>query len=459
MSLSQAIAGIVRGDKPRRGTHYQDRVQRIMGACHAMGILWREQRTLLRSGDLQVDRITQVHEPSEVLLTPQYEKYPLRVDTRVLARIRNMAPQFAHALNVAAVLVEVDGDTVYVCVPRDAQALAVVSYEAAWALEPDLSGALLLGITDDGSQAVLDLEDAAHPHAAAIGMTGSGKSTLMQVMAMSALEQRLTVALLDPTPRHKSALWPLSGHPNIWHGGMFGEPDAIEWALSVLASGDASDVLVFVDEVPDLCQRQPDAAEHIKSLAQAGRNRGVHLVLGSQYATKIPALANVAARLVGRVADRTQSYYASGASGCEQLRGKGDMRYFCGSTAAHFQAALCSPALLAEWTRNYPPRAAMVEAQPPTRQEARPASEPDPAKARMLKGIPPHVIRDIRFYHINNKAWPSKTWLEKRYGYRRDVAERAMNCAALRMGLELPFPDWEKAYSDKTVKVLEVPHA
>lgn len=459
MLLSRTIAGIVRGDKPRQGRHYQDSLHRIMGVCHAMGILWREQKTLLRSGEVQIDRIAQVREPSEVLLTPQYEKYGLKVDPRVLARIRAMAPQFAYALNVASVVVEVDGDVVYVCVPRDTKALAVVSYEGAWALEPDLRGALLLGITDDGSQAVLDLNDPAHAHVACIGMTGSGKSTLMQVMAMSALAQCLTVALLDPTPTAKSALWPLSGHPSVWRGGVFHEPDAIEWALGVLTSGeDSGEVLVFVDEVPELCKRA-NIAEHIKSLAQAGRNRGVHLVLGSQYATKVPALANVAARLVGRVADRTQSYYASGASGCETLRGKGDMRFVCGQTSARFQAALCGPALLAEWARRYPPREAMVEAQPPTRQEARPASEPDPAKARMLKGIPPHVIRDIRFYHINNKAWPSKTWLEKRYGYRRDVAERAMNCAALRMGLELPFPDWEKAYSDKTVKVLEVPRA
>lgn len=454
----------LRRDRPREGTHYRDRAHRIMGVVHAMGLLWREQKTLLRNGQVQIDRIAQVHAPTEVLLTPQYEKYGLKVDPRVLSRVRALGPQLAYTLNMENVAVEVEGDTVFVCVPREAKASDAVTYDGAWALAPDLRGALLLGVTDSGDQAVLDLNDPNHPHAACIGMTGSGKSTLMGVMAMSALTQSLTVALLDPTPRAKSALWPLSGHPSVWRGGIFHEADAIEWALGRLASGnDSGEVFVFVDEVPDLCDKRPRIAEHIKSLAQAGRNSGIHLVLGSQYATKIPALTNVAARLVGRVADRTQSYYASGASGCETLRGKGDMRFSCGQTRSRFQAAMCSAALLADWARRYPPRAAMVPPlnQPPTRpgpaQPEPPA--PDPAKARMLDGIPRRVVRDVRFYYTNKRAWPSLTSLEREHGYRRPKARRAINAAALELGLALPYPDWEQEYSPETVKSLEVSHA
>jgi len=344
------------GDKRRQGTHYRGRMDVILGVCHSMGILWETQRSVYH-GQVEEWRAELVRPGQEVLLTATLEKYPLRVNPKVLARLKSMAPQLALALNVSSVRVEIDGDTVYVCVPRDrGEGEGVVTFTDARGISPDLGGALLCGLTDDGAQALLDLADPAHAHCVAIGMTGSGKTTLLQTMLLSAEMQSLGVAILDPLGK-RGGLWALSGHPSVWHGGMFADPREIERALAILTQGESSDVFVFIDEVPMLARR-PGIAERLTELAQVGRHGGIHLVLGSQSATGIPALANIAARLVGRVADRQASYFATGreGAGAELLRGKGDMLFACGDTMAHFQAAIPGAEMLREWAGRYPPQ-------------------------------------------------------------------------------------------------------
>jgi len=345
------------GDRRRNGTRYRDRMNRILGVCQSCGVLWRDEKAVYH-GQTETYRRQLVRAGAEVVLTPQYEKYPLTVNPAVLARIRGMAPQFAYALNVAAVSVEVDGDTIYIRVPRDgAAAGGVVSFETAWALAPDLAGALLCGMADNGDQAALDLRDPAHVHAAAVGMTGSGKTTLLQTLLLSAEMQGLPVALFDPLGR-RGGLWPLSGHYAVWGGGMFAEPATIERALQILARTDqGADVYAFVDETPSLCRARPGIASALEDLAQVGRHSGVHLILGSQSATGIPALQNIAARLVGKVADRQAAYFATGreASGAETLRGRGDFVFCCGDVLARFQAAQPGADLLKEWAEQYRP--------------------------------------------------------------------------------------------------------
>lgn len=467
------------GDKPRKGKHYEDRLHRILGVCHSMGILWREQRSEYH-GQVETYRQELVRPVGEVVLTATLEKYGLTVTPAVLARIKGMAPQFCYALNVASVRVEVEGDTVYVCVPRDLpQGEGVVLFAEAWAMGPDLGGALLCGVTDAGEQAVLDLADPAHAHCVAIGMTGSGKTTLLQTMLLSAEMEGLRVAILDPLGK-RGGLWPLSGHPSVWRGGMFADPREIEQALAILAGGDHSrelrfvdvdgaetaqrdnsDVFVFVDEVPMLARR-PGIADRLTELAQVGRHGGVHLVLGSQSATGIPALANTAARLVGRVADRQASYFATGreGAGAELLRGKGDMLFACGDTLAHFQGAMPGPEMLKQWARRYPPQwgrlpamatterkksaegaasptfiraqsvaslGAVVTADPgPSGEIGRPMEEPSRrvvcwvASEWQAKGRPPSLTR----IYETTRRWYAKTG-----GYGRDKARRTIELA------------------------------
>jgi hypothetical protein len=232
-------------DRRRKGTHYSDRLHRILGVCHAMGILWTEEKITHRDGTTETYRMELVRsagargadgrETSEpaVLVTSQYEKYALHVNPRVLSRIRGMAPQLAYALNVPSVAVEVDGDVVFVRVPRECSVQdGTILFEQCWAMAPDIpQGSLLLGVDEEQQQLVLDLGDPKNTHAAVIGMTGSGKSTLMKTMILSAeMVGGAKVALLDPS----GGFEPLSGHPAVWRSGMFRRAEECEGALEVL---------------------------------------------------------------------------------------------------------------------------------------------------------------------------------------------------------------------------------
>ncbi len=348
------------GDKRRKGTHYKDTMNRILGVCHAMGVAFEVQHSTYH-GEAQAYRVELVRAGDQVTLTPQYELYPLHVNPKVLTRIKGMAPQFALALNVPAVAIEVDGDTVYIRVPREGASTGL-DFEQAWALAPDVpQGSLLLGILDDGTQGCLDL--VANVHCAVIGMTGSGKSTLMRTMILSAEMVGAPVVLCDPLRR---GFWALSGHPSVQFGGLFADPRRIEQALGLLVqrvrtAQDDSTLCVFVDEVPELVRQRPKIAEHLGVIASMGRHAGVHLVLGSQTALSSAlgelTVKNLPCVLLGKVRSAQDSYSASGRAevGAELLRGAGDMIAITSAGTTHLQAAQPSPELLDQWARRYPP--------------------------------------------------------------------------------------------------------
>jgi len=357
MSLS-----LFRGDKRKAGTHYQDRLHRILGVCNAMGVLWEVERSTYH-GEPQEYRVELVKAGEEVQLTPQYERYPLRVNPKVLARVRNMAPQFCYALNVPSVRVQVEGDTVFVCVPRGEVAEGL-TFEGAWALAPDIPpGALLLGVLDDGSQACLDVTGS-NVHAAVIGMTGSGKTTLLRTMILSAqMAGGASVVLCDPA---RKGFWPLCGHPSTLFHGLFSDPRDIEQCLALLAervrAGRENGVVyVFCDEVPSLVRERPKIAEHLATLAERGRHIGLHLTLGAQHALVSElgpgTLRNIPAVLCGKVKDRQAAYTATGQAdtGAELLRGGGDFLAVTAAGVTHFQAAQPGAELLKQWERRYPP--------------------------------------------------------------------------------------------------------
>jgi energy-coupling factor transporter ATP-binding protein EcfA2 len=352
------------GDRRRSGTHYRDRMTLILGVCSAMGVLWHEELLhYSRNAPPERHRVEDVHPGREVLLTTQYEKYPLHVNPKVLARVKGLGPQLAYALNVPAVSVEVDGDTVYVRVPRS-DAPQGLGFEAARELAPDLpAGALLLGQCDDGAQAALDL--GANVHAAVIGMTGSGKSTLMRTMALSAMMAGgCSLVLCDPVRR---AFWPLAGHDSVLFGGMFADGKDIERVLhhlaqQVRAGREEGAVYVFVDELPSLVRERPAIAGELATIAERGRHVGMHLILGAQHAlvSELGAstLRNIPAVLCGKVKDTQAAYTATGqaGTGAELLRGAGDMIAVTSAGVSHFQAAQPSAELLEQWARRWPPK-------------------------------------------------------------------------------------------------------
>lgn len=441
-------------DRQGRGTHYADRMQRILGVCADCGLLWHNERIAFKNGATEYHRVDDIEAEGSVLVTPQYEKYGLRVNPRLLPRLRSMGAQFAYALNVPSTSVEVDGDVVYVRVPRAHGAADPLLFEGAWAIDPHIPrGSLLLGVDEDQRQLVLELTAPTNVHAAVIGMTGSGKSTLMRTMVLSA--QRIggaQVALFDPS----GGMYPLSGHPSVWRGGLFRSAHDCELGLAALADslGRRADTLlyVFVDEVPELIAQRPAIREHLARLAQAGRHSGVHLVLGAQHllASQVGpmTLRNIPVRLVGRVADRTAAYNAAGRNdvAAEQLRSNGDFIAVGSGAQRHFQVAALSDEALAEWAQRYPPRAPRLPVRADDLRRSVAAFDPGSlvgvrtyrggggaGSGRHLDEIPPAVLREIRAYVGAHGREPSCNWVYNLThatlptgGFNRDKARRAI---------------------------------
>jgi energy-coupling factor transporter ATP-binding protein EcfA2 len=420
--------------------------------------LWHEERVTYRDGHAETKRIEDVAPAESVVITPLYEKYGLRVNPRVLPRLKAMSSQFAYALNVPQTTVEVDGNVVYVRVPRPhGEAEETLWYERAWSIAPDIPvGSLLLGVDEEQSQLVLELISPTNVHALVVGQTGSGKSTLLKTMILSAeMIGGARVCLFDPT----GGLRPLSGHPAVWRGGLFQTPEECEAGLEALvrAMGHSQEALtyVFVDEVPDLIATRPAIKEHLGRLAQAGRHAGIHLVLGAQHPLVSEmgsaTMRNIPVRLVGRVTDRTAAYNATGRndSGAEHLRGKGDFLAATGSAMRRFQAACISPKLIEDWAQRYPPR--------PPRVPMREGQSNSPVYrlwrtapvlggyadhggggggGRPLDDIPAFVVQEIRRYVQEHGQEPSSNWVYRLTresipsgGFNRAKARRAVDAA------------------------------
>jgi hypothetical protein len=381
--------------------------------------------------------------------------------------VRRLGKQFAYALNVPRVFVEVDGDTIYVRVPRE-QGDAPLSFDAAWALAPDIpQGSLLLGQAEDCAQLCLNMADPGNVHCGVIGMPGSGKSTLMKTMILSALMTGQRVALFDPS----GGFYPLSGHPSVWRGGMYRRHEDCERGLGLLASqmegatDDAVSTFIFVDEVPELISVHPTIGASLERIARIGRHAGYHLVLGAQDIDAHQALfKHIRARLVGCVADAGIAYRATSRndSGAEFLRGGGDFVSCTGAGLRHFQAAMCGP--LEGWAHRYPPRIGepFAKPEPPTRQvmpaprlQVMQSTAPIVAElqGRGVDAIPARVVRDIMVYRTRNRRWPSLHHCQSWLGFRNAKTRRAVNLACLKCGLPLEYPDWQEDYKVDNAKL------
>lgn len=443
-------------DRKRSGTQYTDRMHRILGVCHDCGLLWHDEKVTYRNGVTEIKRVDDVEPLGQVVVTPKYEKYGLRVNPSLLPKIKTMGSQFAYALNVPqeGTRVEIDGNVVYVRIPITDGKTQLVTFNDAWKIEQPIPvGSLLLGVDENQHQMTIDMENVVH--VACVGTTGSGKSSLMKTMILSALKIRgARVALFDPT----GGFEPLSGHPYIWRGGLFRTPDECELGLEALAAtiGQKQDGLlyVFIDELPDLIMRRPRIREHVSRLAQAGRHAGIHLVIGAQQllSSEVGAatLRNIPARLIGRVVDKTAAYGAAGRGdvGAESLRGSGDMIGVNGSTQRRFQAAIVPDKMLTEWAGHYPPRTPRV----PVRASCwRPDAVPvvplaDPAEVgaslaaggggRMVEDIPECIILAIQAYYQTNEVPPALNEID-RMAERLLPGQKTMNRERARRAREL----------------------
>ena len=420
MSLLSLVTG---KDRAGKGSHYSDRMQRILGCCHACG-LWREDRYGAQVRRLPLVRAGEILAPANAPV----ESYGLIVPPANLAKVLGMARQFASALNVPRVSVAQDGGTVWVRVPVDRP--GYLSYEDAWALAPDLpAGHVLLGVNDEGDQVTLDLDGA--PHAALFGMSGSGKSTLLRTMAFSATQRGATVALLDPS----SDLAPLSGLGQIWQSGYFENEQQIEVCLRYLADQTLHNIqqgrlYVFVDEAPRLCRRPP-LREALVQLGNEGRRFGIHLVLGAQSQKELGTslMANVGVSIVGKMRDAQHAAQAAGQgkTGAEKIADPGRFIVTKGERVVSLHAARMSTTLLDKLAWEFNPRHGVVPQSTPdapveahqaprvaVAQSVAPGISGDPGRAP--DELPPSVRHAIIAHWRRYNRPPTRRWIAARVG-------------------------------------------
>lgn len=125
-------------------------------------------------------------------------------------------------------------------------------------------------------------------HGLAAGISGSGKSNLLSLIALQWLAQGGQAIILDP---HRKLLADVEHEGIRARAGLREAPEAIRLAEEMLeervrTGAGGPRTLVVVDEVPALAMFHRGLAERLAALAWQGRKFGIHLLAGAQEATR-----------------------------------------------------------------------------------------------------------------------------------------------------------------------------
>jgi S-DNA-T family DNA segregation ATPase FtsK/SpoIIIE len=245
---------------------------------------------------------------------------------------------------------------------------------AGWRSQPRSTTAVL-GATAEGPL-TLDLKTDG-PHALIAGMTGSGKTKLLQTLiaslALANHPQSLTFVLIDY--KGDSAFQECERLPHVVGKVTDLNPSLVERALislraeldrrkTFLAEAAVSDIdsyddlslreqsrptlprlVLVIDEFAELAKELPEFVDGLVSIAQLGRSLGVHLVLATQRPNGVlsPAIrANTNIRIALRVADPADSVDVLGVADASTIPSARPGRGYLalgGQPAAEFQTA------------------------------------------------------------------------------------------------------------------------
>ena len=232
---------------------------------------------------------------------------------------------------------------------------------------------IALGLDAQMGVARLNLSTAA-PGVLFVGMTGSGKSTAMRLVAASALMRGWKLgALIDlKNDDDYGAFAPFAGTVALDPAQASAAFDVLLAEMRERMAGKRAKepTVVLVDELVEL---DAGGKDKLARLASQCRSANIRLLLGTQRAGKeLPRflVSQLATRLVGQVHAAGDSYDATGVpdAGAELLTGAGDMLYVRGSSVARVSVAYLPradiPAMLGKVPRvgrNLPPYPTPVE--------------------------------------------------------------------------------------------------
>jgi len=218
-----------------------------------------------------------------------------------------------------------------------------------------------LGLGTTGQIVWLDLADERTCHVVIGGTTGSGKTNALHWLLRCLLVHnplgRLRLLLADPK-RKELDPFVLSRH--LLHPVAYDLTEIIKmllWVQSTMAERaehgiTQPKILMVVDEVKELAQRDRRVLDVMSSIAQLGRGVGICLIVTTQQPGAKAlgeALPNFPARLLGRVTSATLTFGAAGRarSQAETLLGRGDMLLITYDGLTRLQVPLVTEAELA----------------------------------------------------------------------------------------------------------------
>lgn len=217
--------------------------------------------------------------------------------------------------------------------------------------------AIPVGLDVAGSIVWLDLANDTSSHAICLGMTGSGKSSLLQWLAYRLIRQNLPeyVGLVAISTSSKDFDC-LAGVPHLLHPPVITETEArqvFSWLDTELTERKRTGkmvpaLVVLCDEVQTWAETDDCFTTVLDTVAREGRKCGIHLLAGSQRGSqsKVGGLIyNMPVRFVGRLGSSQYNWGAAGRSGAQadELLGNGDFLMASANQLTRLQVPLMSP--------------------------------------------------------------------------------------------------------------------
>ena len=332
-------------------------------------------------------------------VTPRWVRFQVlpAVGSKI-SKIRNLSEELAAAMDVSYCRVSRRGAAVAVEIPRDdPQPVRLIPLYKQLINQPTGQpanhssippGTAILGLAEDGAPLLIRLPSPDVAHILVAGMTGAGKTMLLQTMILSlamtnpanqrisesatgdsahwriaeSLTRSIAMVLIDPKG-HAFGLF--EGLPHLARPVIRDVEESTEAFQSLVhlmerrggirnpqsaIRNPQFPIVVVIDELADLLMMGGKAVqEPLTRLTQRGREAGIHVVAATQNPTTAAlgplVKANFPVRLVGRVTSAEEARTASGWSGtgAERLLGRGDFIAVAEGRVTRFQVAHISP--------------------------------------------------------------------------------------------------------------------
>ena len=294
------------------------------------------------------------------VVSPRWVDFELQLPLgQRVNRVLNLADELALALDVPELRIRRNAGRLHLQIPRDTSRpvslLTLLEQPGQGKIPPATA---LLGLAENGRPLLLRFPSPDVAHVLVAGTTGSGKTVLLQSIALSLAwynpQRRLQMALIDPKRRGFQTLDEL---PHLLADVIseYNEAaDLLSYLVDLMEQRDREQsseptIVVLIDELADLLQLGGRViGDSLLRLAQRGRQAGIHLVCGTQKPSARllgPLLvANFPVRLVGKVVSADDARVAAGigGTGAEKLGRTGDFLAIAGGQNTRFQAAFAT---------------------------------------------------------------------------------------------------------------------